>query len=223
MGANNARLALRAEAIVRSLDPTRIVYHHSSGNLGSMHTANFYPNFAPIQELSDWFGHWATGVKPVFTCEYGAPFTWDWSMYRGWYKGERTLGSARVPWEFCLAEWDAQFLGDRAYRISAMETANLRWEARQFRAGNLWHRWDYPHQLGSPRFDDRHEVIGRYLTDNFRTSVPGVSRPFLHGNTGIFGVPRRRGQAPQGLAGRLGATPEARFQSRLCRSPLRTI
>jgi beta-galactosidase len=166
---NNAKLALRAEAIVRRFDPSRIVYHHSSGNLGSMHTANFYPNFVPIQELSDWFEHWATkGAKPVFLCEYGAPFTWDWAMYRGWYKGQRTFGSARVPWEFCLAEWDAQFLGDRAYQLTAMEQANLRWESRQFRAGNLWHRWDYPHQLGSPVFDDRHEVMAMYLTDNFR-------------------------------------------------------
>ena len=144
---NNSRLALRAEAIVRRLDPGRIVYHHSSGNLGSMHTSNFYPNFVPIQELSDWFEHWATrGVKPMFTCEYGAPFTWDWAMYRGWYKGERSFGSARVPWEFCLAEWNAQFLGDRAFRITEMEKANLRWEARQFRAGNRWHRWDYPYR-----------------------------------------------------------------------------
>ena len=36
-----------------------------SGNLGSMHTINFYPNLVPIQEMSDWFEHWATkGVKP---------------------------------------------------------------------------------------------------------------------------------------------------------------
>jgi hypothetical protein len=29
-------------------------------------------------ELSDWFEHWATqGVKPVFMCGHGAPFTWD--------------------------------------------------------------------------------------------------------------------------------------------------
>jgi hypothetical protein len=26
-----------------------------------------------------------------------------------------------VPWEFCLAEWNAQFLGDRAYRIGEAE------------------------------------------------------------------------------------------------------
>ena len=116
----NARRALRAESIVRRLDPSRIVYHHSSGNLSSMHTSNFYTNFVPRQELCDWFEHWANrGVKPVFLCEYGAPLSWDWTMYRGWYRGEREFGSAKVPWEFCLAEWNAQFFGDRAYQVSS--------------------------------------------------------------------------------------------------------
>jgi hypothetical protein len=166
---NNARLALRTEAIVRTLDPARIVYHHSSGNLGSMHTMNFYLNFVPIQELSDWFEHWAKrGVKPVFPCEYGVPFSWDWTMYRGWYKGERAFGSAKVPWEFCLAEWNAQFLGAQAYQISEMEKKNLRFEAAQFRAGKLWHRWDYPHAVGSSAFEERHGVFARYITDNWR-------------------------------------------------------
>ena len=100
--ANNVKGALAAEAIVARLDPGRIVYHHSSGNLSSMHTMNFYTNMAPSQELDDWFEHWATqGVKPVFTCEYMVPCTWDWTMYRGWYKGGRTFGNAEVPWEFC--------------------------------------------------------------------------------------------------------------------------
>lgn len=167
---NNAKLALRAEAIVKGFDPGRIVYHHASGNLGSMHPVNFYVNFVPIQEMSDWFEPWAArGTKPVFLCEYGVPFTWDWTMYRGWYKGERSFGSAKVPWEFCHAEWNAQFLGDRAYKVGDPEKKNLRWEARQFRAGNLWHRWDYPHQVGSSDFDDREEVIGRYITDNWRS------------------------------------------------------
>ncbi|MBI3867277.1 MAG: hypothetical protein HY299_01995 [Verrucomicrobia bacterium] len=181
---NNAKLALRAETIVRRFDSSRVVYHHASGNLGSMHVMNFYPNFAPSQELSDWFGHWAAqGVKPVFTCEYGAPFTWDWTMYRGWHKGQREWGSAKVPWEFCLAEWNAQFLGDRAFQISAAESANLRWEARQFRAGNVWHRWDYPHPVGSPVFDEQYPVFASYLEDNWRAfrswGVSGVS-PWEH-------------------------------------------
>ena len=165
----NSKRAQRAEAVVSRLDPARIVYHHSSGNLSSMHTSNFYPNFVPIQELSDWFEHWSTvGVKPAFLCEYGAPFTWDWTMYRGWYEGKRSFGSAQVPWEFCLAEWNSQFLGDRAFEISQMEQRNLRWEAKQFRNGKVWHRWDYPHQVGSRDFDERYPVFAMYLRDNFR-------------------------------------------------------
>jgi len=168
-GRNNARLALRAEAIVKRLDNSRIVYHHSSGNLSSMHTSNFYVNFVPPQELSDWFEHWATkGVKPVFLCEYGVPCTWDWTMYRGWYQGKREWGSAQVPWEFCLAEWNAQFMGDRAYEITEREKKNLRWEAAQFRAGKLWHRWDYPTEVGSGAFDGRNSVFSTYITDNWR-------------------------------------------------------
>jgi hypothetical protein len=166
---NNMNKALRAESIIKQLDPSRIVYHHASGNLGSMHDSNFYPNFVPIQEMSDWFEHWSTeGVKPVFMCEYGAPFTWDWAMYRGWYKGKREFGSAVVPWEFCLAEWNAQFFGDRAFQISEMEKSNLRWESRQFRNGKTWHRWDYPHQLGSADFPERDPVFAMYYADNWR-------------------------------------------------------
>jgi beta-galactosidase len=182
----NSKRARRAEAIVHSLDPSRIVYHHSSGNLGPMHTTNFYANFAPVQEMSDWFEHWATaGVKPVFTCEYSVPFPWDWTMYRGWYKGEREFGSARVPWEFCLAEWNSQFLGDRAFQISEMEETNLRWEAKQFRAGNLWHRWDYPHAVGSNIFTEREPVYAMYFTDNwraFRTWGVSANSPWDHGH-----------------------------------------
>ena len=180
----NVTLATRAEAIVRHLDPSRIVYHHASGNLGSMHVINFYPNFVPVQELSDWFEHWATqGVKPVFLCEYGAPFTWDWTMYRGWYKGKREFGSAVVPWEFCLAEWDSQFLGDRAFSISDAERANLRWEAGQFRQGRTWHRWDYPHQVGSTDFPEQQSVFETTYTENwraFRTWGVSANSPWEH-------------------------------------------
>jgi hypothetical protein len=180
----NAQRALRAEALIRALDPGRIVYHHASGNLGPMHLSNFYPNFVPVQEMSDWFEPWATnGIKPVFLCEYGAPFTWDWAMYRGWYRGQREFGSAVVPWEFCLAEWNAQFLGDRAFALSDMERRNLRWEARQFREGRLWHRWDYPHQLGSTDFPEREPVFARYFTDNwraFRTWGLSANSPWEH-------------------------------------------
>jgi len=184
--ANNVKQALRAEGIVEQFDPSRIVYHHSSGNLGSMHTANFYANFTPIQEMSDWFEHWAiNGVKPLFLCEYGVPIFWDWMMYRGWYKGERNFGSAQVPWEFCLAEWDAQFFGAEAYKLTDLEKECLRWEAKRFRAGQLWHRWDYPRNaIESSNFEQRNAVMALYLTDNlraFRTWGISAFCPWDHG------------------------------------------
>lgn len=184
--ANNVKLALRAERLIHHADPSRIVYHHAGGDLGSMDTVNFYANFAPVQEMSDWFGHWAAqGRKPLLLCEYGVPFTWDWTMYRGWYHGQREFGSAAVPWEFCVAEWDAQFLGDRAYNVSEAERANLRWEAKQFRAGKVWHRWDYPNDVGSSRFPQRYEVFAKYLSSNWRAfrtwGVSGTS-PWEYGS-----------------------------------------
>jgi beta-galactosidase len=166
--------AQRAEKIVSSFDPTRIVYHHSSGNLGSMHNMNFYPNFTPVQELCDWFEHWSKdGVKPLFTCEYGAPFSWDWTMYRGWYWNDkqqwvREFGSARAAWEFCMSEWNSQFFGDKAFQISDVERNNLRWEAQQMKSGKPWFRWDYPAEVGSRRFNERYPVLEKYFTDNFR-------------------------------------------------------
>ena len=182
----NAGRALRAEAIVTKLDPGRIVYHHAGGNIGSMHTSNFYANFAPIQEMSDWFEHWATaGVKPLFTCEYSVPFPWDWTMYRGWYKDKREFGSAVVPWEFCLAEWNSQFFGDSAFRISEMEKRNLRWEAERFRSGKLWYRWDYPYAVSSNIFAERQDVYAMYFTDNwraFRTWEVSAISPWSHGH-----------------------------------------
>ncbi len=66
--ARGAERARRAEAIIRRLDGSRIVYHHSGGNLGSMYTVNFYGNWIPPQEMDEWFEHWSTaGVKPLFT------------------------------------------------------------------------------------------------------------------------------------------------------------
>jgi hypothetical protein len=149
-----------------------------------MYTLNFYPNFVPSQELDDWFEHWSTsGVKPLMLVEYGAPFGWDWTMYRGWYHGVREFGSAAVPWEYCLAEWNAQFLGDTAYQISDREKRNLRWEAQQFREGRVWFRWDYPYPVGDARLDEMQPVQAAYTTDNwraFRTWGVSANSPWEH-------------------------------------------
>jgi beta-galactosidase len=166
---NNRKLAGRAEAIVRQFDSSRIIYHHSSGNFGSMHTLNCYLDFVPIQERSDWFEHWSRdGVKPLFLCEYGDPWGINWTTYRGWYNNERAFGSARVPWEFCMAEWNSQFLGDKCYQLSEMEKANLRFESKQWRDGKTWFRWDYPSDPVSFRSQDRETVWAMHITDNWK-------------------------------------------------------
>ena len=108
-------------------------------------------------------------------------------MYRGWYKGKREFGSAVVPWEFCLAEWNAQFFGDKAFQISEPEKANLRWEAKQFQAGKVWHRWDYPVDVGSTRFDERYPVFAMYLTDNWRAFRTWGVSAISPGSTGTSG------------------------------------
>jgi len=195
----NARRALRAEAIVSRLDPSRIVYHHSGANLGAMYTANFYVNFTPIQEMSDWFEHWsANGVKPAFLCEYGTPLSWDWTMYRGWFKGVRAFGDGKAPWELCLAEWDAQFLGPEAYKLTDVEKKYLRWEAGRFRAGEPWHHWDYPlDDVTAAALEQRNEVYAMYLADNvraFRTWGLSAFCPWDHGAYWTLRDGARRGR-----------------------------
>ncbi len=173
---SSATLARRAEAIVRRLDPSRVIYHHSSGNNGRLHTINCYLNFVPVQERSDWFEHWATkGAKPVFLCEYGVPLRMSWTMHRGRFEGKRSWTNGRIRHQFCTAEWGAQFLGDRAFDLTEPEKQNLRYEAGRWRAGARWYRWDYPFQvvntpaLGMPNIDD---VQAEYIASNwpaFRT------------------------------------------------------
>lgn len=156
---------LRTQAILEKFDTTRLIYHHGCGDMGEMIALNFFVNFVPVQELTDWFGHWAKeGVKPVFLCENASPGGWDFSMYRGYYHYGRVYGEAVVPWELCAAQWNAQFLGDEAMQISQQEKQALRWESEQFRSSAGWHRWDYPIEF--EQLEAIRPVIAEYIADN---------------------------------------------------------
>ena len=162
-----------------------------------MHTNNLYLNFSPIQEVSDYFEHWASeGVKPLLLCEFDTPYDLDWSMYRGWYKGTRSFGSRAVPWEFCVGEWNAQFLGDRAFELSEVDKKNLRWEANKWKTSKAWLRWTYPYAIvgkSSRGHAHKNEVRSMYITDNWRAfRTYGVSAlnefgysPFWHLRAGV--------------------------------------
>jgi len=171
-----AILARATEGILKRFDKRRVIYHHSSGNCGQMYTSNFYLNFVPIQERSDWFEHWASeGVKPLFLCEYGVPLGMSWTLHRGWEQGKcwktkRHYTNGKLQYQFCTAEWGSQFLGDGAYHLTDEEKQNIRFEAEMWRAGKTWYRWDYPFRihaspLGIPNLDD---VQSMYISDNWR-------------------------------------------------------
>ena len=161
--------AMRAQAIVNRLDPTRIVYHHAGGDIGDVYSLNFYTNFTPIQELSEWFEHWAAvGEKPFYTCEYAIPGNIDWTMYRGWYNGERFFGNSAVQWQMASSEWNSQFLGDKAFQSSSAEKRDLSWEAGKLQAGQTYHFWDFPVPPDSRTFTEHYPVYAMYITDNYR-------------------------------------------------------
>ncbi len=132
----NRRQALLAAEIARSIDPTRPVYHHQSGNLGEMYTVNIYLNWAPMQERSDWLEHWsARGVKPMFFVEWGLPHVSSWSSYRGpnfiWRSEE--FQSIRD------AEFNAAYLGGGAYEMTPRRRASREHEERLWAAGEPFH------------------------------------------------------------------------------------
>ena len=159
--------ALRAQAIVQRFDNTRVIYHHGCSDLGEASAINFYLNFTPIQEIDDWFETWsAKGTIPVFLAEDGSPLAWDFAMYRGWYRGARAWGNEAVPYELCSAQWNAQFTGDAAMRITRQEGQLLRWESKAFRVREGWYRWDYPFEF--ELLDAVRPVIGEYIADNWR-------------------------------------------------------
>lgn len=103
-----------AASLVKSLDPTRPVYHHECGNLGDVYTLNCYLNWSPRQERSDWLEHWEkNGTKPLMLVEWGMPHIASWSSFRGpafiW----------RYPAVQCVwvDEFNSAILGESAYRF----------------------------------------------------------------------------------------------------------
>ncbi|NUQ00104.1 MAG: hypothetical protein HUU35_09655, partial [Armatimonadetes bacterium] len=108
----NRETAARREAFVRSLDPTRELYHHQSGHMGSWHTVNIYLNWSPIQERSEWLSHWADkGVKPLFFVEWGPPHQASWGGHRqGPFIWRNLVNSEPLG-----IEYGALVTGDRAY------------------------------------------------------------------------------------------------------------
>lgn len=157
-------MASELEKIIKKIDGTRPVYHHSSGNLGDVMSNNIYLNWSPERERDDWIAHWANhGVKPLFFVEWGMPHIASWSSYRGPGFIWRTRADQCV-W---LSEFAAETIGPDAYKLTDAELAVLEHE------GRLWA------QTGKPAWGDMcrplrksdiyREITARYLKSNWRS------------------------------------------------------
>ena len=118
----------------RRFDTTRIIYHHGCGDLGEMSTVELLPQLHPrSRRLDDWFGPWsAKGTHADFPVrERLAALAGISAMYRGWYNGGRAAWAAPpVPWELCVAQWNAQFTRRRGFPDQRSGEDEMRWESR---------------------------------------------------------------------------------------------
>ena len=153
--------ARKAEKLARSIDPSRLIYHHQSGNLGDVYTLNCYLNWAPSQERSDWLEHWEkNGKKPLMIVEWGIPHGPTWSSYRG------PLFIWRYPAVQCiwLNEYNAAFMGEKAYLCDKSKIKSMKRQVRLC-SGNKKVRFSSISSVGG---NDVNKIRSFMIKDNFR-------------------------------------------------------
>lgn len=162
---NNRRQARITAEIARSIDPTRPIYHHQSGNLGDLHTVNIYLNWAPLQERSDWLEHWSTvGVKPLFFVEWGLPHISSWSSYRG----PKFIWRCEAFQSLWASEFGAQFWGDAAYQPTPEAYAALAHEEKLWAKG-VEFRWSDLNRPLRALTNNYQNVQALFASDNWRS------------------------------------------------------
>ncbi len=161
----NRSQAVISENIAKSIDPTRPVYHHESGNLGDVFSINCYLNWAPRQERSDWLEDWEkNGKMPVFTVEWGMPHVATWSSWRGPAFIWRNAG-LQCLW---VNEYNASILGEEAYKSDDAKVFLSRHQEKLMK-GN---KETFFSELGGNshlnRVEDVHKVRNYMVRRNFR-------------------------------------------------------
>lgn len=189
------RSALQTEEIVRSIDPTRPVYHHESGNLGAWHTCNIYLDWAPRQERSDWLEGWSrTGRKPLFFVEWGFPHVANWSSLRG----PLHIWGGLAFQSLWAAEYSAAVRGECAYEDTPLAREALRREEDLWRTGKPF-RFNQICDLLRKWESNYVDVTAWYAADNWRamrawglTAIVPWDRETLHRRKGgeVTSVPQ---------------------------------
>ena len=200
------RLGERCRAVAEAEDPTRPVYHHSSGDLGRFHTCNIYLDFAPVQERSDWLADWSErGVKPVFFVEWGAPHIANWSSYRG----PLFIHSKHVLQSLWASEYAAEFRGEAAYEPTPEARAALAGEEALWEKGPF--RWWQLAAFLRPLTNNYHGVVARYVADNWRSHRAWGASAMLPWDQGDDFLPGTATLSPRGEAFARWNAPECAF------------
>jgi len=173
-----------AENIAKEIDPTRAVYHHQSGNLGDLYTVNFYLNWAPRQERSDWMNNWAAnGEKPIFFVEWGLPHIASWSSYRGPNFIWRTSAMQMI--------WDSEFVSaitnQKAYEMTKIKRTMQNRENALWKQGktlNWGYHLAYMLKENEANFFD---IQAWYASDNWKSfRMKGVSAMLPWDQAGLW-------------------------------------
>ncbi|MBT3380600.1 MAG: hypothetical protein HN742_39750 [Lentisphaerae bacterium] len=103
----------RSRDEVRRLDPSRIGFHHSSGNEGPVHGSMAYMTFdVDLRERANWPRAWsAVRHKPILVCEWGLP------MSSAWY-ARTQVARRRYPHHKAIplyTQYAAMYAGPEAY------------------------------------------------------------------------------------------------------------
>lgn len=161
---NDRAQALKAECIAQSIDASRPIYHHESGNLSKICTLNCYLNWSPRQERSDWLADWEkNGIMPVMFVEWGLPHWASWSSYRGpgfiWWAVD-----LQCLW---INEYNAAILGEEAYRAEEAKSKLYSLQERKIKGNRAVGFWELDDGLLS-RVEDIHRVRAYYAERSLR-------------------------------------------------------
>ncbi len=158
--------AQTAYKIAKSIDSTRPIYHHESGNLDDFHTVNIYLNWSPVQERSDWLEHWSKeSVKPLFFVEWGMPHVSSWSSYRG----PLFIWRSNAYQSLWASEFAAAYRGDAAYEGDTPAVMKaLSNEERLWARGEPFH-WSWLNAPLRLLTNNYYGVHAHFMKDNWRS------------------------------------------------------
>ena len=145
-----------SEKVLRGIDSSRPIFHHSAGNYGEILTVMAYLGFGiPLAEREEWPSAWArTRFKPLMPVETGFPCLL--SNYR-----EREGPLSRVyASEQLTPEYFAAYAGDRVYANLTEEEVRLMNPGKGDRLGAM---------KRSVNYDEQKALFARWTLRSWRT------------------------------------------------------